>query len=175
MCIADDSDLGTGLHFTRAEINNRPATKTRLASLIQALGGNPEDPSKPLSLLDPINPEHALSLLFDMDYIEPSSLSMDVHNASYSLIHWKPGAEKASTASTLANGNHRMKLIQSRYAKELDTLRSFTRILDLADGPAFVARRLELEASLRHKASWLVAVYDLGKALTCLCCLPTHL
>ena len=166
MCVADDKDLGVGLSFTRTEINSREATKARLASLADALGGDPEDLTKPLSLLDAFNPEHALTFLFDMDYLEPGCLSMDVHNAKYSRIRWFGTAKDAKTGSTLANGNHRIALIQSIFQSKVERLNtivehSIPNTQELDDLEQLEKERADIELFLREKASWLVAVYDL--------------
>lgn len=182
MAFADKKDMGKGLTVETRKFNPRAVTNHQLNALTVAVGGDPNNHSKPCSLLNRYSPEHAMFMLIKPQYINLSSLCKDPFGSKFSRVQWAPEAKDAKDVASLINGNTRRHLCVQMgrdSISEFDSVR--LKLLKTKAGgeehQSLLNEQHEALIKIRTTTSWLVAFFDQGggEARRVFSCLSDHL
>ncbi|KAF9473076.1 hypothetical protein BDN70DRAFT_937697 [Pholiota conissans] len=168
--VATNDDLHRGPHLTACTINSRPVSKKRRDDFIRAVGGDPFDPTKPLTDLSPLVPEHAIVVLVERRFVDDASLvknPLDFHALNdLQRVQWTDKENFSLSKGTIANGNGRIDfcrhvLVPQLNAERLQIEKALERKPRLQEAMELKDKLKEVKIALDARASWLVAFYDL--------------
>ena len=159
LCLADNQDLGQGPIIRRQVFNPRPIDPGMLKKISH---------NKSATGLSNRELAYALKIAVQPNYIETTSLSMEMKSTAYSnFVKWTSKVEPGNSEIFLLNGNHRTTFMQEDFAPFTVQLVKAKQDFRLARSPrecVDAQKKIDdITMVLRRDCVWLIEFYDIGK------------
>jgi hypothetical protein len=173
MSCIDNDDCGRGPVLQLNTINTRKPTKRRTMDFIVTCGGDPSDPTKPLTKLARFEPVNAIVVAIEPHFLDEGRLIANPHDVpspdQIPRVNWEMAEEFEYSEAYVINGHGRLHFAETVLAPK-SALRAYYKARNqLLTNPDDLDATIEMEQAqetLEGPTSWLFAFYNLSKCYT---------